>query len=261
MRGVISFCDILGYQSFLANNSATESALKVLDIITSAPKWVKNRFDETWLSLEYNNEIPDVLQHLVFSDTIVIMIPYPENMKVEWRLKAFTYITLFTAYLKCKMFVDGLPLRCVIHEGDFIAKETCLAGMAIVDAYRLAETLDLSAVVLSPTFSESLIKEKHIDTLGRNFIEYLTPMNNLEETKLIHYNWLNNMNPMDLADCSKDVDTFVLKSFWAHQKDCSNAVDNKVKATIKLIRKMLIVNKDTSSQLGKLARPLQASDS
>jgi len=252
MRGIISFCDILGYQSFLANNSATESALKVLDIITSAPKSVKSRFDETWSSLVYTNEITDALQHLVFSDTIVLMIPYPKEVDDEWRNKAFAYITAFTAYLKCKMFTDGLPLRCVIHEGDFITRETCLAGMAIIDAYRLAESLDLSALVLSPTLSQRLIKEKKIDTLGGTFIEYLTPMKNLTETKLIHYNWLRNMNSLDIVDCSKDVDTFVLKSFWAHQKDCSNAVDNKVKATIKIIRKMLIINNDKDYLLGTL---------
>jgi hypothetical protein len=34
MNGLIAFFDILGYQSFLENNSAIESAEKVLELIT-----------------------------------------------------------------------------------------------------------------------------------------------------------------------------------------------------------------------------------
>ena len=43
MNGLIAFFDILGYQSFLENNSAEQSALKVFDFITESPSKVKDK--------------------------------------------------------------------------------------------------------------------------------------------------------------------------------------------------------------------------
>lgn len=174
------------------------------------------------------------------------MLPYPDGADDKWRRNAINYISLLTGYLKCTMFIEGLPLRCVIHEGDFITKDTCLAGMAIVEAYRIAESLDLSALVYSPSLGRSMLKtlftnrETKKDIINKYFPEYLTPMKNSTETKLIHYNWIEFMDKIFKDECEKDVERFVLKSFWAHEKDCSISVDKKVKATSKLIRKLLI---------------------
>jgi hypothetical protein len=52
MNGLIAFFDILGYQSFLENNnSATESAEKVLTIVTGLPKQIKLEVLDRWKSL------------------------------------------------------------------------------------------------------------------------------------------------------------------------------------------------------------------
>ncbi len=262
MTGVITFCDILGYQSFLANNSASESALKVLDIITNTPKKVKTRFEKLWFyamkeldSLEVKEEhelqeIPKKLKHLVFSDTIVLMLPYPENVSDHWRLSAISYIIHFSAHLKARMFKNGLPLRCVIHEGEFITKEACLAGKAVVEAYQLTESLDLSALVFSPTLGESIAEFQKTNRLftpenyREYFINYLTPIKNNTDLRLIHCNWISYMNKAMEAECKRDVNTFVLKAFWSHQKDCPASVDGKVNATSKLIRRLLIAQKE-----------------
>lgn len=258
MTGVITFCDILGYQSFLANNSASESALKVLDIITNTPKKLKDTFNKQWskackekLDAHTVSEVPKALKYLVFSDTIVLMLPYPENVSEAWRRTSIIYITLFSAHLKRQMFADGLPLRCVIHEGEFVTKEACLAGKAVVEAYQLTESLDLSALVFSPTLGESITKYQKSNSplfLTENyeewFIHYLTPIRSKTNLKLIHINWINSMNTATRAECKQDVNTFVLKSFWSHQKDCPISVDDKINATTKLIRRFLIARKE-----------------
>lgn len=258
MRGILSFCDILGYQSFLENNSATESALKVLDIITNAPTIARDRLNTLWLSPATEGlGVHESFQHLVFSDTIVLMLPYPDDFDEKWRKNAINYISLLTGYLKCRMFIEGLPLRCVIHEGDYITKETCLAGMAIVEAYRLTESLDLSAVVYSQSLGKSMLKtifsgkENTKSIVDKYFPEYLTPMKNSTETKLIHYNWIEFMDKIYKDECEKDVERFVLKSFWAHEKDCPISVDKKVKSTSKLIRKLLIACNENDQPVNK----------
>jgi hypothetical protein len=58
MNGLIAFFDILGYQSFLENNSATESAEKVLKLITDIPQKAKSEVAEAWLKM--NDQTKDV---------------------------------------------------------------------------------------------------------------------------------------------------------------------------------------------------------
>ena len=80
MKGFIVFFDILGYQNFLENNSATESALEVLKIITGIPVEVKEftaRVAGT--TRPADKSLSNALTHLVFSDTIVFTLAYPEK--------------------------------------------------------------------------------------------------------------------------------------------------------------------------------------
>lgn len=248
MKGLLSFCDILGYQSFLKNNSATEPALKVLEIIATAPAQTKDFFEKKWQTVvsPESVEVSAALKHLVFSDTIVLMMPFPEGADDKWIHAAIAYLTFFTGHLKCKMFLEGLPLRCVIHEGEFIAKESCLAGNAVVDSYGLAEKLDLSALVFSPSLSSKISefqKSNPIfasDRYDEYFVEYFTPIKDNSEQSLLHFNWIAFMDKMVRNKCISDVDKFVLKAFWSHRKDCPMSVDRKVHATSKLIRRLLI---------------------
>ena len=250
MNGLISFCDILGYQSFLANNSATEAAIDVLDIINGTPLAVREEFNEIWSNIPGHENVDDhvaeALDHLVFSDTIVLMLPYPEDVTEHWRRKAIAYTAFFSAHLKRKMFLAGLPLRAVIHEGDFITREACLAGTAVVESYQLAVSLGLSALVFSPNLAKSITEAQEatpmftVDNYDQYFIDYLTPMKGGKEQKMLHFNWLAYMEDSDMKSCVRDPDSFVLKSFWAHRKDCPASVDGKVSATSKLFRRLLI---------------------
>ena len=248
MNGLISFCDILGYKSLLENNSAIESAEQVLQIITDTPRIVPLIVNQQWAS-EAGPAVSEVMtafKHIVFSDTIVLSISYPKNPPdEEWRRAAIAYMTHCTGHLKARMFLSGLPMRCVIHEGEFLIRETCIAGKAIVEAHVLADSLDLSALVFSQTLGAAIVAMQSnqpplFTEFETNFIPYLTPMTNGTECKLLQYNWVAGLMDPARRECLHDIESFVLKSFWSHKKDCPISVDKKVNATSKLLRRCLM---------------------
>jgi hypothetical protein len=155
MNGLIAFFDILGYQSFLENNSATESAEKVLGFINDIPNTVKKNVSKAWLEAAnqnrhmISNEIVDSFNHLIFSDTIVLSVKYPKNATESWKQNALCFLVSASGYLCGDMFNRGLPLRGAIVEGEFLVKDFCFAGKAIVEAYKLCESLNYSGIVCS----------------------------------------------------------------------------------------------------------------
>lgn len=151
MNGLIGFFDILGYKSFLVNNSATDTARKVLNIINNVPEKVVGFHRDVYKSATSPyREFGAALRHLVFSDTIVFLLPYEENQENEWIDIARFFMADTSAILAAEMFKEGLPIRGVIHEGEFIHENMCMAGLGIVDSYQLCELLNFSGLVYSP---------------------------------------------------------------------------------------------------------------
>lgn len=241
MKGLVGFFDILGYQNFLANNSASESALKVLDIITDIPKKAKENTDSVAEKYEEYKEISDALSHLVFSDTIVFTLAYPETVDEKWINNAVRYMWICSAALVGEMFKNGLPIRGVIHEGEFITKDMCLAGKAIVDAYRLCEALNFSGLVFTESLGGKLAGSydgSELTNDSQYLFTHLAPMKDGSEIKLVHPNWLSLFDGTEIDEFEKDAEDYVLRAFWAHQKDCPKSVDLKIYNTIKVMRKM-----------------------
>jgi hypothetical protein len=261
MTGLIAFFDILGYQSFLENNSASESALEVLDLITRIPAEPMATTAKAWkrLHTEYPGSVAASveasLKHLIFSDTIVLSLPYPDPSVESWQVKSLTYLSSIAAMLSAAMFVKGLPLRGAIVEGDFVAKDMCLAGQAVVEAYRLCESLDFSGVVISPGVMGGAVLSTAVGadvavlmpTADKVLLPYLSPLNGGSEKRLVHVNWLALLDEVQMKDCLSDIDSFVLRSFWAHKKDCPLSVDKKIHNTQKLVRRLAIALDDAGA--------------
>lgn len=250
MNGLIAFFDILGYQSFLENNAssdaaASETALKVLRLITEIPLEVKGTLT-TYASSQSNakaelQQVADAFNHLIFSDTVLLSIAYPPEASEKWKTTALTHLTAAASILFYRMFSEGLPMRGVIIEGDFLVQDTCFAGQAIVNAYHLSDSLDFSGLVYGSDFKERIQHAFGHQSIPKCFISYLSPKNNgLEEEKLTHINWLIAMDESAKKQLLSDIDTFVLRSFWAHNKDCALSVDTKLANTVKLVRRFVI---------------------
>lgn len=243
MYGLIGFFDILGYQSFLENNSSIESALEVLDIVINIPNEVKQISKEIATEDTYFEEYDDSLNHIVFSDTIVFTFAYPDDdaypddTKEEWIRKARIYMSSCCGLLVSIMFQKGLPVRGAIHEGEFVYQGMCLAGKAVIKSYRQSESLNFSGLVYSETLGKEICSES---PNGKLIFPYLAPQKNGEEEKLITLNWLVFLDKTEREKLKNNIEQYVWKQFWEHQKDCSASVDVKVHNTIKAIRKMLL---------------------
>jgi len=181
MNGLIAFFDILGYQSFLENNPTSESVEKVLALITDLPKQTKSEVLDRWMSIhEGLSSIPSkpvatAFSTLIFSDTIVLSIEYPPNPSEVWIQTALNYLITISGVLCHVMFKEGLPLRGAIAEVDFIQRQNCFAGKAIIEAYKLCHTLDLSSVVVHPSLNEKLPSIFPDWPLDDFLVHYLTP--------------------------------------------------------------------------------------
>ena len=227
MKGIIGFFDILGYQSFLRNNSAEESVNAVLNSITGVPAEVGKEIQKVSEALgakkgkEKYLEVSTGINHIVFSDTIVLTLLYPKNFDDGWKKAAIIVMTAYASRLAAEMFKKGLPLRGVLHEGEFFSKEMCLAGRGIVEAYHLCESLNFSGVVVSSKLEEEINKYPNMqasnDSLYR--FRYLTPLKGGNEEKLLNLLWLDYLRPAEEYErCKQDVEDYVLKSFWCSSK-------------------------------------------
>jgi hypothetical protein len=72
------------------------------------------------------------------------------------------------------------------------------------------------------------------------FVDYLSPMNNSSEVKLLHINWPDSMPDEELLSLKQNTEAFVFRSFWSHNKDISRSASLKAENTIKLIRRFCI---------------------
>ena len=248
MYGLIGFFDILGYQNLLENNLVSELVEEILETINTMPEEVIKIFIEEREGASerqiLGKEMGLALKHLVFSDTIVFTLAYPgpDESNKEWNRLARKFMSINSSSLTARMFRSGLPTRGVLHEGDFVTKGMCIAGKGMVEAYQLCESLNLSGIVCTQFLGNKIIEDQTIKKINNdsfyNFT-YLTPKKDGSEIKLLHGNWVQFLGIDALLECQNDVESFVLKSFWAHQKDCATSVDIKVRNTTKVVRKML----------------------
>lgn len=192
MNGLVAYLDILGYQSFLENNpnAASETAEKVLDLIAKTPESTKVYVLNALLELQKDKtlmaQVSSALRHIVFSDTILLSIEYPNDVSEDWKFQAFLTLISLSSFLFVQMFKGGLPLRGAMVEGEFISKDYCFAGQAIIDAYKITKTLNVSGVVCQRGLLEHFIDYSQPND---QFVNYVTPISGLKEEKMFHFNW------------------------------------------------------------------------
>jgi hypothetical protein len=246
MNGAISFFDILGYRNFLENNSAIETAEQVLKFIASAGKGVSQDLDDRFSGGEHSDiraAIAVRSQWIVFSDTIIQTIR-TDNCEGD---NPFLEIALLiesiacSAVLQYKMFNYGLPTKAVLHFGEYLAHENCLAGKAVVEAFTHLERVDFSGIIVTEAFMEMLREAEKsnfgvaVEDFRRRLVQYLVPLSDGSETRM----WVLDFTYRAWADeplKSADLQQMVREKFWAFEKSISLRVEKKVQNTEKLLR-------------------------
>jgi hypothetical protein len=150
------------------------------------------------------------------------------------------------AHLLNKLFEFGLPLRGVIHFGNYLVKETTFAGRAIVEAYKRAQNMDLSGCSVT---EEAVGDMKATDSegeftthFGSMLVSYLCPVKQGEPVKMHLLNHLGNRKILDMRQ-------YVLQSFWKHGKDISPGADSKASNTEQFLRFWLVAPADNTSKV------------
>lgn len=232
--GLVAFFDILGYQNLLERNEPEAIATDVLPMLTnigqSVNEALKKMTEKKKHSPNFFNRIIDNINWLVFSDTVLLTLPVDDS---DPYLRHKAWLIFFTACigLQDRLFEAGLPVRGAIDFGKFFVKGTCFAGRTIVNAYRLSETLELAACVLTDDASNELNKmcktcaEDDIDTLFGIFVlEYLIPTKTIEQHRLTLM-----AHTYDLS--APDIHRTVMTAFWGNNKDLPVTVRQKVANT------------------------------
>ena len=230
-HSLVAYFDILGYQSFLKNNSALETAEKVFQLVKNASKEaIKHWSNPDNLKNAQWKKVMDSIQSLVFSDTVVISCPIAESGPTTLEIALLAGVAKNVSF---SMFTNGLPVRGVITTGSFIFEDTCIAGRAVVDAHSLSQTLDVAGVAFSPVLSKHLDDNPLETNKGQNLWDLLYPyylfsLKDHSELKMRVVTW---------SDLNKESDSTkqVREAFWKWEKDIPISADNKVHNTAKML--------------------------
>ena len=236
-HGIVAYFDILGYQSILMNNQVNETAEFVIKILMGMPEHVKS----TILTALKEKQVAAVKQFLdkmewiVFSDTIVVAIPVAESDEPRRRFEAWYTAILTTLVLQAEMFNQGCPVRGAISYGDFYIEQRCFAGRPIIEAYQLAQQLDLAACgFCEPAVRafDATVNEASIGHVLRQgaVVPYLVPLNNGKEQRLMTVRWGHPLL-LSVSQGTRTIRQMVLDAFLAHNKDVPASVRSKIDNT------------------------------
>jgi len=234
--GLVAFFDILGYQNLLERNEPEAIAEDVLPMLTDIGQTVSDALRRIVRKNE-DDPVPDHIgsiiagmNWLVFSDTVLLTLPLNDS---DPRLRYFEFTTFFMACigLQGALFMAGLPARGAIDFGKFFVKGTCFAGRTIVNAYRLSETLEIAACVLTDASATELRRtcedykaDAIDDILGTLVLEYLIP------TKMEERHMLTLMaHTYDLE--TPNIHRSTMSAFWGNNKDLPVLARQKVTNT------------------------------
>jgi len=238
--GFLGFFDILGYQSLLVNNDPNVIAENVLSQLTTLNKSIGKKLADTITSFDetvYHEIYKKNLKWLVFSDTILISLDVPSETTASDTYDRLLIFLLSSIILQQNLLLAGLPLRGALTFGDYLIKDACFAGRPIIEAYALAEKLELSACVVAPSAKKMFVDILETGNLNHKLLlDYMVPLKNSESLKLLTLNY----GSMEDGEDPRDI---VFKSFFAHNKDIPEKVQQKILNTEQHLRFLDIYHK------------------
>ena len=228
--GLVGLFDILGYKNLIKNNQLESTANIITDIVNELPEKAKRIYLEGRKE-EVKPKVKNIQQEiksLVVSDTILLALPLDDFFDND--KEVFEKWLIFTSQVSCLLrtsFDEGLPLRGILDYGSYMMTSNCWAGKPFIDAYSLAGDLQISGCALAPgaetVFRDILAKNKYTSKI-KVFFRHLTPLKKGED-KFLLINWL------DQKKTPADIRQYVINSFYAHHKDVSKDVIDKINNT------------------------------
>ncbi len=258
--GIIGFYDILGYKSFLKNNSVetvAEDINKVLHLISNIDTYITKQtlriFNKT--NTKIAKRLLKEMKWFIFSDTIIQISIFQKDEKTDEYNKWLIFL-IASLCLNRLMFKYGLPLRGAISIGSFLFENSCFAGKPCLETYELANKLDLSACVITDKAHkevENLINSCKYPNVKKLFnvlfVKYQIPikenntsLKNQKNQKVCLYS-LNLLTPKALKQSTIknniDIYKYVLNKFKKHKKSVPGKVKSKVKNTKQFLQHLV----------------------
>ena len=260
--GLVGFFDILGYQQMLLANDVSSTARIVVDVLSAVPDNVVvglledeglERAEDlaSWpeFARYFQGLVREEMDWLLFSDSILVSLPLKLERDVfQWATSVVGFVEVCAVLLR-QMFDVGLPLRGGVSFGEFFIQDTYFAGQPIIDAYRHAESLDLSGCVLAPSVERMYgqMRQHAVDAgyeesirgmLDQLCVSYLVPKKRDRVETGLMVNWVN-LPMRSFEGLPSDLREYVYSSFVAHNKDVVPAVQPKIDNTEAFVRKIV----------------------
>lgn len=258
--GFIGFFDILGYSQIMLNNNIHKTAQFVSDTLMNIPKDLISRLrninagvsDQAATVFPHKTEewqsILDKIQWIIFSDSILISLPISPELDALSQTTLYLAFSTVCASLLNQTFSAGFPLRGGISIGEFFIEDRCFAGRPIINAYRVAQDLEMSGCVLDESadafvsdLRRSLVQNQHTELIARldqTTILYIPPTKLGEDERFRAINWVSLESPGFHAFCDNVRDA-TLKAFLMHNKIAVPSVQGKINNTEMFIRHVL----------------------
>jgi hypothetical protein len=256
--GFIGFFDILGYSQIMLNNNIHQTSQFVSDTLMNIPKDLIGRLRNIEVSEEgqrvrpYNAEewqrLLDKIQWIIFSDSILISMPMSPGLDTLSQTNLYLVFSTVCASLLNQTFTAGFPIRGGISIGEFFIEDRCFAGRPIINAYRVAQDLEMSGCVLdesADTFvsdlRRQLVQNQHTEALSKldqTTILYIAPTKVGEDERFRAINWVTLDSPGFQA-IDENVRDATLKAFLMHNKIAVPSVQGKIVNTEMFIRHVL----------------------
>jgi hypothetical protein len=242
-KGMVGFFDVLGYQNIIDNNKISDAAHILSESFTRIPERVENKLSESLKESKKTYElIKDRMKFIIISDSIIIAIPFlrltedEKNLELVKKGNEFQLLYFFisASFLLHLSFDEGFPLRGAIDYGEFYVQDRTFAGKPFINAYRIANRLEISGCVLTKEAETEFRNYVKKDTIDDFFFSYLVPLKNNESERYLTMKWLCPFK--ELGEPPKDIRQYIVDKFHAHNKDVTRDVFPKIDNTEMILR-------------------------
>ncbi len=258
--GFVGFFDILGYSQIMLNNNIHKTSQFVSDTLMNIPMNLIKRLRDISANLSDQEAKPypydaeewqcmlDKIQWIIFSDSILISMPMSPGLDTLEQTNLYLAFSTVCASLLNQTFSAGFPLRGGVSIGEFFIEDRCFAGRPIINAYRVAQELEMSGCVLDESadafvseLRRKLVQNQDAEALAKldqTTILYLAPTKLGEDERYRAINWVTLDSPGFHA-FRDDVRDATLKAFLMHNKIAVPSVQGKIINTEMFIRHVL----------------------
>jgi hypothetical protein len=230
-KGLVAFFDILGYQNFLQSNEPAKAIETIQDFLKKLKSFRSNTFPTFFgkETFEVLQKLMDTFTHLTISDSMLVTFKANKDKKVDYMYSLMLF-SLYCSALHKEFFLAGLPVRGAIEYGEFVInREECLfAGVPIVEAYKEASRLSLSACIVG----ESALPKDYPPTIHSGLTKYRVPLRNgMEKDAVLVAPILSSgIDSVDI-DQIQDIKQFIVSAFSKHNKTIGIEVQPKIENT------------------------------